>query len=151
MQIGYAHNIQRLMVIGNFALLTGLDVKAVCDWYLAVYVDAYEWVELPNTAGMALYADSGAIASKPYAASGKYIQKQGNHCKQCCYDPKKTTGEGACPYNSLYWHFIDRHGDYLERNGRMGLILANWRKRDPQDRAAILGWANHLIENTESL
>ncbi len=83
LDLGYAHHIQRLMVIGNFALLAGLDVEAVCAWYLAVYVDAYEWVELPNTAGMALYADDGAMASKPYAASGKYIQKQGNHCKQC--------------------------------------------------------------------
>jgi hypothetical protein len=95
---GYAHHIQRLMVIGNFALLAGLDVRAVCDWYLAVYVDAFEWVELPNTLGMALHADEGLMASKPYAASGKYIQRQGNHCAQCRYDPQKTTGEGACPY-----------------------------------------------------
>jgi deoxyribodipyrimidine photolyase-related protein len=109
LDLGYAHHIQRLMVIGNFALLAGLDVTAVCEWYLAVYVDAYEWVELPNTLGMALFADGGIMASKPYAASGKYIQKQGDHCKACCYDPKKVTGDGACPYNSLYWHFIDRH------------------------------------------
>ncbi|MBT7312078.1 MAG: cryptochrome/photolyase family protein, partial [Halieaceae bacterium] len=100
LDLGYAHHIQRLMVIGNFALLAGLDVTAVCEWYLAVYVDAYEWVELPNTLGMALFADGGIMASKPYAASGKYIQKQGDHCKACCYDPKKVTGDGACPYNS---------------------------------------------------
>ena len=100
---GYAHHIQRLMVIGNFALLAGLDVMEVCDWYLGVYVDAYEWVELPNTLGMALYGDNAVIASKPYAASGKYIQKQGNHCQQCRYKPSKTTGPDACPYNSLYW------------------------------------------------
>jgi hypothetical protein len=94
---GYAHHIQRLMVIGNFALLAGLDVRAVCAWYLAVYVDAFEWVELPNTLGMALHGDEGLMASKPYAASGKYIQRQGNHCAQCRYDPKKTTGRGGLP------------------------------------------------------
>lgn len=145
LDLGYAHHIQRLMVIGNFALLAGLDVVSVCDWYLAVYVDAYEWVELPNTAGMALHADNGIMASKPYAASGKYIQKQGNHCKQCRFDPKKTTGEGACPYNSLYWHFIDRHRGYLEQNPRMGLILGNWKKRDPSERKAIIQWADALL------
>lgn len=142
---GYAHHIQRLMVIGNFALLTGLDVKAVCEWYLAVYVDAYEWVELPNTAGMALHADGGAMASKPYAASGKYIQKQGDHCKKCAFNPAKMTGEDACPFNSLYWRFIDRHADYLEKNARMGLILANWRKRDPESQQTILSWAEHCL------
>ena len=143
---GYAHHIQRLMVIGNFALLAGLDVDAVCAWYLAGYVDAYEWVELPNTAGMALHADNGAMASKPYAASGKYIQKQGNHCKSCCFNPSKTTGEGACPFNSLYWHFVDRHADYLGKNARMGLILANWRKRDPVEQESIKAWAESVLE-----
>lgn len=143
---GYAHHIQRLMVIGNFALLAGLDVKAVCEWYLAVYVDAYEWVELPNTAGMALHADHGTMASKPYAASGKYIQKQGNHCKACRFDPAKMTGEDACPYNSMYWRFIDRNAAYLSGNARMGLIMANWRKRDPGEREAILRWADQSLE-----
>jgi deoxyribodipyrimidine photolyase-related protein len=142
---GYAHHIQRLMVIGNFALLAGLDVRAVCDWYLAVYVDAFEWVELPNTLGMALHADEGLMASKPYAASGKYIQRQGNHCAQCRYDPQQTTGEGACPFNSLYWHFIDRHHDYLKRNARMGLIVGGWQKRAAADRRAILDWAEHIL------
>ena len=123
LDLGYAHHIQRLMVIGNFALIAGLSVSEVCDWYLGVYLDAYEWVELPNTLGMALFADGGIMASKPYAASGKYIQKQGNHCKACRYDPKRVTGEDACPYNSLYWHFIDRHNALLSQNPRMGLIL----------------------------
>lgn len=145
LDLGYAHHIQRLMVIGNFALLAGLDVKAVCDWYLAVYVDAYEWVELPNTAGMALYADHGAMASKPYAASGKYIQKQGNHCKQCRYNPSKVTGTDACPYNSLYWHFIDRHSQLLGKNARMGLIMGNWRKRNVDEKAAIVAWAEEWL------
>jgi len=115
LDLGYAHHIQRLMVIGNFALLTGLEVRQVCDWYLAVYVDAFEWVELPNTLGMALYADGGLMASKPYAASGKYIRRQGNHCSRCCYDPAKMIGSGACPYNSLYWHFIDRHSGAFKK------------------------------------
>ena len=146
LQHGYAHHIQRLMVIGNFALLAGLDVKEVCAWYLAVYVDAYEWVELPNTLGMALHGDRGLMASKPYAASGKYIQRQGNHCSQCRYDPKKTTGDGACPYNSLYWHFIDRHHDYLKRNARMGLIVGGWQKRKEADRKAIVAWAEGVLD-----
>ena len=145
LDLGYGHHIQRLMVIGNFALLAGLSVQAVCDWYLAVYVDAFEWVELPNTLGMALHGDGGVMASKPYAASGKYIQRQGNHCSNCVYDPGKTTGEGACPYNSLYWRFIDRHAGYLENNARMGLILANWRKREPSERKAIVAWGDRVL------
>lgn len=146
LDLGYAHHIQRLMIIGNFALLTGLDVKAVCDWYLAVYVDAYEWVELPNTLGMALYGDGGLMASKPYAASGKYIQRQGNHCKSCRFKPAKTTGEDACPYNSLYWRFIDRHSDTLSGNPRMSLILANWSRRDDDEKESILRWSEHELE-----
>jgi len=145
LDLGYAHHIQRLMVIGNFALLAGLDVDQVCDWYLAVYVDAYEWVELPNTLGMALHADDGAMASKPYAASGKYIQKQGDHCKQCRYNAAQMTGPTACPYNSLYWRFIDRHAEFLAGNPRMSLILANWRKRAPADKQAIVAWADQLL------
>ncbi len=147
LDLGYGHHIQRLMVIGNFALLAGLDVEEVCDWYLAVYVDAFEWVELPNTLGMALHADGGLMASKPYAASGKYIQKQGNHCADCRYSPSKMTGDGACPYNALYWHFIDRHFDSLSNNGRMGLIINNWKKRDPDEREVILTWAEQSLED----
>ena len=147
LDLGYGHHIQRLMVIGNFALLAGLDVEAVCEWYLAVYVDAFEWVELPNTLGMALHADGGIMASKPYAASGKYIQRQGNHCAQCRYSPSKTTGENACPYNSLYWRFINRHLDKLEHNGRMGLILNNWRKRSDSDKRAIIDWGEKTLES----
>jgi deoxyribodipyrimidine photolyase-related protein len=146
LDLGYGHHIQRLMVIGNFALLAGLDVRAVCDWYLAVYVDAFEWVELPNTLGMALHADGGLMASKPYAASGNYIQRQGDHCRQCRYSPSKTTGEGACPYNALYWHFIHRHQARFENNPRMSLVLANWRRRRPAQREAILDWAQHLLD-----
>jgi len=101
------------MVIGNFALLAGLDVKEVCHWYLAVYVDAFEWVEKPNTLGMALHADGGLMASKPYAASGKYIQRQGDHCTNCQYDPRKTTGTGACP--GLIPRFVLLQCNFLRR------------------------------------
>ncbi|MEH6585841.1 MAG: cryptochrome/photolyase family protein [Halioglobus sp.] len=146
LDLGYAHHIQRLMVIGNFALLAGLDVEQVCDWFLAVYVDAFEWVELPNTLGMALHGDGGIMASKPYAASGKYIQRQGNHCKQCIYDPKKVTGQGACPYNSLYWRFIDRHEPMLQANPRMTLITRNWQGRDQASRSSIVSWADTELQ-----
>ena len=146
LQLGYAHHIQRLMVIGNFALLTGLDVAEVCAWYLAVYVDAFEWVELPNTLGMALYADDGLMASKPYAASGKYIQRQGNHCAQCRYDPAKQTGSGACPYNSLYWHFIARNAAHFADNPRLSLAINNWRRKTEEERVAITSWADAEIE-----
>jgi deoxyribodipyrimidine photolyase-related protein len=151
LDLGYAHHIQRLMVIGNFALLAGLDVQAVCDWYLGVYLDAFEWVELPNTLGMALFADGGIMASKPYAASGKYIQKQGDHCQACPYDPKQVTGDRACPYNSLYWHFIDRHSDSLSQNPRMGLIMGGWRKRVAADREAVVDWGEQMLQRLPSL
>jgi deoxyribodipyrimidine photolyase-related protein len=142
LDLGYAHHIQRLMVIGNFALLTGLDVQEVCAWYLAVYVDAFEWVELPNTLGMALHADGGLMASKPYAASGKYIQRQGNHCASCRYDPAKVTGPGACPFNSLYWHFINRHAERFNGNPRMALVIKNWQRKNDDEQAAIIQWAD---------
>ena len=147
LELGYAHHIQRLMVIGNFALLAGLDVDEVCAWYLAVYVDAFEWVELPNTLGMALHADGGLMASKPYAASGKYIQRQGNHCKECRYSPSKTTGTDACPYNSLYWHFIDRHLERFRENPRMNLVVANWERRDHTERTVIVEWADRELNS----
>jgi len=146
LDLGYAHHIQRLMVIGNFALLAGVDVQQVCDWYLAIYVDAFEWVELPNTLGMALHADGGMMASKPYAASGKYLQRQGNHCSQCRYNPRKVTGPGACPFNSLYWHFIDRHASRFSDNPRLALTMRNWERKKEDDRAAIVAWADAELE-----
>jgi deoxyribodipyrimidine photolyase-related protein len=146
LELGYAHHIQRLMVIGNFALLAGLDVESVCAWYLAVYLDAFEWVELPNTLGMALYGDEGLMASKPYAASGKYIQRQGDHCSRCPYTPSRITGEGACPYNALYWRFLDTHRPVFKANPRMGLMLNNWEKRGGEERASILQWAGRELD-----
>ena len=104
----------------------GLSVEEVCDWYLAVYVDAFEWVELPNTLGMALHADGGLMASKPYAGSGKYVQRQGDHCAGCRYSPARMTGEGACPFNSLYWRFMDLHRELLLQNPRVAMIYRSW-------------------------
>lgn len=121
----YAHHIQRLMVTGNFALLVGCSVEAVTDWYLAVYADAFEWVELPNTLGMALFADDGLMASKPYCASGKYIDRMSNYCKHCHYRVKEVIGERACPFNYLYWDFLIRHRTRFQSNPRMAMILKN--------------------------
>jgi deoxyribodipyrimidine photolyase-related protein len=124
----YAHHIQRLMVTGNFALLAGLDPFEVHEWYLAVYIDAYEWVELPNTVGMALHADGGLLGSKPYAASGAYINRMSDYCRTCHFDVKKRTGEGACPFNALYWNFISTHADRFKRNPRMAQMVATYNR-----------------------
>lgn len=127
----YAHHIQRLMVTGNFALIAGLDPAAVNEWYLLVYADAYEWVELANTHGMALYADGGLMASKPYAASGNYINKMSDYCSGCAYDVSAKTGPKACPFNYLYWDFIARNRDALQKNPRMALIYKALDRLDP--------------------
>ena len=127
----YAHHIQRLMVTGNFALLSGLHPEEVEDWYLSVYADAFEWVELPNTHGMALFADGGLLGSKPYAASGKYIQRMSDYCRGCRYDPKKKTGPQACPFNFLYWDFLARNRQVLADNPRMGLVYSTLDRMNP--------------------
>lgn len=133
----YAHHIQRLMVIGNFALLTGLAPLAVEEWYLSVYVDAFEWVEMPNTHGMALFADGGIMASKPYAASGAYIQRMSDYCGNCRFSPKIRTGENACPFNYLYWHFLMRNGDRLKSNPRMAIPYSFLSKMADEDKDAL--------------
>jgi deoxyribodipyrimidine photolyase-related protein len=115
----YAHHIQRLMVLGNFSLIAGLDIQQVNEWYLIVYADAYQWVELPNVSGMILYADGGYLASKPYAASGAYINRMSNYCKNCEYSVTKKSGDDACPFNYLYWDFFDRNIDTLKGNPRL--------------------------------
>jgi len=127
---GYAHHIQRLMVTGLYALLLGVKPKFVHAWYLSVYVDAVEWVELPNTVGMSQFADGGLMASKPYVASGNYIQRMSNHCKGCKFDPAQSTGENACPYTTLYWDFLIRHETSLVKNPRMALQLKNLARLD---------------------
>ena len=118
----YAHHIQRLMVLGNFALLAGISPKEVNEWYLIVYADAYEWVEMPNVTGMILFADGGYLASKPYAAGGSYINKMSNYCKSCRYKVSKKNGADACPFNYLYWDFLDRNRDKLSTNPRIGMM-----------------------------
>ncbi|MFW5825277.1 MAG: cryptochrome/photolyase family protein, partial [Marinobacter sp.] len=148
---GYAHHIQRLMVTGNFALLTGVRPEDICDWYLAVYVDAYDWVELPNTLGMVMHADGGLLGSKPYAASGKYIHRMSDYCGQCRYNTNKTTGDDACPFNALYWHFLDRHRDAFRNNPRMIMMYRNWQRQDVSRRNAILDRARWLLQNLETL
>ncbi len=139
---GYAHHIQRLMVTGLYALLLGVAPKQVHAWYLGVYVDAVEWVELPNTLGMSQYADGGLMASKPYVASGKYIDRMSNHCKQCRYNPNLATGEQACPFTTLYWDYLIRHADSLAQNPRMLMQLKNMHRLSPEQRLAITTQAN---------
>ncbi|WP_337269069.1 cryptochrome/photolyase family protein [Oryzifoliimicrobium ureilyticus] len=130
----YAHHIQRLMITGNFAMLAGINPREVHEWYLEVYADAYEWVELPNVIGMSQFADGGFLGSKPYAGGGNYIDKMSDYCGECRYDVKKKTGEGACPFNALYWDFIARNEDKLGRNNRLRPIYSAWRRMSQEKR-----------------
>ncbi len=141
---GYAHHIQRLMVTGLYLLLRGVKPQEAHAWYLSVYVDAVEWVELPNTLGMSQYGDGGLMASKPYIASGKYIQRMGNHCKGCRYDPAQAAGPTACPYTTLYWDFLMRHETLLAGNPRMGMQVRNLARLTPDKREAIRAQAQRL-------
>ena len=151
------------MVLGNFCLLAGIDPQEVQDWYLVVYADAYEWVEMPNVAAMILYADGGRLATKPYAASGNYINTMSDYCARCRYDVKQKTGPDACPYNSLYWHFMERHRERLQNNRRVGRVYATWdrmsedRRMEYRDTAAAFlsamkpakgGYARAIVENS---
>ena len=141
----YAHHIQRLMVTGNFALLAGIDPAEVHEWYLAVYADAYEWVEAPNVIGMSQFADGGIIASKPYISSGNYIHKMSDYCGNCAYRVKDKTGERACPFNLLYWHFLDRHRDRFDGNPRMGNMYRVWDRMDDERRETVLAEADAFL------
>ena len=143
----YAHHIQRLMATGNFALLAGLSPAEVGAWYLAVYVDAFEWVELPNTHGMALFADGGLLASKPYCASGAYINRMSDYCKGCRYSPNKKTGEGACPFNYLYWYFLAVNEELLRPNPRMGLAYRNLLNKPTAEIDAIVEQSEQFLAN----
>ena len=143
----YAHHIQRLMITGNFALLAGIAPKAVNKWYLEVYADAYEWVQLPNTHGMALFADGGVVGSKPYAASGAYVNRMSDYCRSCAYKVKEPTGDTACPFNYLYWDFMTRHRDKLGGNPRMGMVYRTYDKMDDDRRTAIADSAAKFLEN----
>jgi deoxyribodipyrimidine photolyase-related protein len=145
----YAHHIQRLMVTGNFALLAGLDPAQVNKWYRIVYADALEWVELPNTHGMALFADGGLLGSKPYAASGAYIQRMSDYCAGCAYKPTLKNGPGACPYNYLYWHFMIVNREKLEGNPRMGLAYRNLARLSDDRRQQIVADAEAFLDTLE--
>ncbi|MDX1625560.1 MAG: cryptochrome/photolyase family protein [Wenzhouxiangellaceae bacterium] len=147
----YAHHIQRLMITGNFALILGVKVPEICDWYLSVYADAYDWVTLPNTLGMVMFADGGLFASKPYAASGKYVQRMSDYCADCPYDVGQRTGSDACPFNALYWDFLARNRERLSDNHRMQMMLKNVERLDPGEKAAITRRANWIRDHVEEL
>lgn len=151
----YAHHIQRLMVTGNFALLAGVDPHALHEWYLAVYADAFEWVEAPNTIGMSQFADGGLLGSKPYAASGAYIDRMSDHCRTCRYAVKQKTGPKACPLNALYWDFLARHRARFERNPRMAQMYRTWDRIEPDRQAELrtqaAGFLDHLDQHGTDL
>lgn len=146
----YAHHIQRLMVTGTFALLAGIEPHAVHEWYLEVYADAYEWVEAPNVIGMSQFADGGLVGSKPYAASGAYIDRMSDHCAGCTYDVKRRTGENACPFNPLYWDFLARNRDKLGDNHRLAQIYRNWDRMDEARRSDYRASARTILETLDA-
>ncbi len=145
----YAHHIQRLMITGNFALLAGIHPKYTDEWYLGIYIDAIQWVELPNTRGMSQYADGGITATKPYTGSANYISKMSNYCDDCYYDKNKKTEDKACPFNSLYWNFHDRHREKLKDNPRLGMVYRLWDKI--KNKADILNKADYYLNNLNNL
>ncbi len=146
---GYAHHIQRLMITGNFAMLAGVDPRAVHEWYLGVYVDAFEWVEMPNTIGMSQFADGGIMASKPYAASANYISRMSDYCENCRYRADVKTGNGACPFNALYWDFLDRNRDVLAKNPRLRNPYATWGRMSVEKRDDYLRTAQAFLERLD--
>jgi deoxyribodipyrimidine photolyase-related protein len=143
-ETGHAHHIQRLMVLGNFAQLAGVNPQELTDWFTAAFIDALEWVMVPNVIGMSQYADLGSFTSKPYGSSGNYINKMSDYCKGCHYNVKEKIGETACPFNSLYWDFINRHFEQFSKNQRMGVIVANWRNQKDIDRKKVLERAHEV-------
>ena len=147
----YAHHIQRLMVTGNFALLAGIHPDQVDTWYLGVYIDAIQWVEITNTRGMSQFADGGIVATKPYVSSANYIDKMSDYCGDCHYEAKKRHGARACPFNSLYWHFFARNKALLQQNRRVSLVYRLLDKMDDQERQAVLDQAQYYLDNLEAL
>ncbi|MEC7939789.1 MAG: cryptochrome/photolyase family protein [Pseudomonadota bacterium] len=151
LEYAYAHHIQRLMVTGNFCLIAGIAPDQVDNWYLGIYVDAIEWVEMPNTRGMALFADGGIVGTKPYSASGSYINRMSDYCKGCHYKIKERSGDTSCPFNSLYWRFMNKHRDALNRNPRMGMLYRSWDNMDEKEQQVILDTAEQRLMNLENL
>ena len=147
----YAHHIQRLMVTGNFALLAGIDPDEVDAWYIGIYIDAIEWVEITNTRGMSQFADGGIVGTKPYVSSAAYIDKMSHYCGSCFYKKAVKTGDKACPFNSLYWNFYDKNEDKLGKNPRIGMMYNVWRKMKPDDKVALLEQANYYLKNINNL
>ena len=148
---GYAHHIQRLMVTGNFTLLAGIDPDEVDLWYLGIYIDAFEWVEITNTRGMSQYADGGWIATKPYVSSANYMKKMGDYCDQCFYNPKTKTEDDSCPFNALYWNFFDSQRDKLQSNFRLGMVYRTYDKMNADVKAGIREKAQSLLDNINTL
>jgi deoxyribodipyrimidine photolyase-related protein len=144
LDLGWAHHIERLMILGNFALLAGCEPEAMTDWFWYMFVDGYDWVMVPNVVGMTLHADGGFVGTKPYAASANYINKMSDYCRGCAYDPKKVVGENACPYNSLYWDFIARNERRFASNRRMSLPVRNWRAKEARFQGDIRARASDL-------
>ena len=130
--------------------MAGIDPQQVSEWYLEVYADAYEWVEAPNVVGMSQFADGGVIASKPYVSSGSYINRMSDYCKGCAYSVTKKTGEGSCPFNTLYWHFLDRHRDRFSDNPRMGNMYATWDRMDEEKRETVLSDAQAVLSKLDA-
>ena len=147
----YAHHIQRLMITGNFCLLTGIQPDEVDQWYLGIYIDAIEWVEMPNTRGMTQFGDGGIVATKPYAASGSYVNKMSDYCKNCHYKVKLKTEDNACPLNSLYWNFVAQNSDYFKSNSRMTMIYKSWDKMDHDLKNQLIKKAQAVILDIENL
>ena len=148
---GYSHHIQRLMVTGMFGVTAQIQPQQLCDWYLAVYVDAVEWVELPNTAGMALFANGGRFTSKPYIASGAYVKRMSNYCSGCSYESETRAGPKACPMTTLYWNFLDTHEATFARNPRTALMVKNLQRMGPDERAAVRATAQTMLDNLDAI
>jgi deoxyribodipyrimidine photolyase-related protein len=151
LQFAYAHHIQRLMVTGNFALLAGVNPDEVDAWYLGIYIDAIEWVEITNTRGMSQFADGGIVGTKPYVSSAAYIHKMSSYCTSCYYDHTQKTGDKACPFNSLYWNFYDKHEAKLAKNPRIGMMYNVWHKMQPAAKTALLEQAQHYLTHINDL
>jgi len=148
---GYAHHIQRLMITGNFALLAGVNPDEIDAWYLGIYIDAIEWVQITNTRGMSQFADGGIVGTKPYVSSASYIDKMSHYCGSCFYKKAIKTGEKACPFNSLYWNFYDKNEDKLGKNPRIGMMYNVWRKMQPEAKVAMLEQADYYLKNINKL
>ena len=145
----YSHHIQRLMVLCNFANLAGISPQAVSDWFNEMYIDALDWVVLPNVLGMGLYADGGVMSSKPYISSGQYINRMSDSCKSCAYQVDMKVGEQACPFNALYWSMIDRNQWQWQSNPRMSMMVSSWRKMDESKQHAWRAQAESIMQRLD--